>query len=92
MFVLVSRGDLSPQSDFAELRRYFYNGQSIASDAVQTPNFGQFVIVEAPDARLAEDLRDRLHSGLFGARLFNTKAEAEEEIKHWQEPEDDGMD
>lgn len=83
MFVLVSRRDLSPESDFAELRRYFYHGQTIASDAVQTPNFGQFVIVEAPDARLAQDLRDRLQTGLFGARLFDTKQDAEDEIKNW---------
>lgn len=83
MFVLVSQRDLSPQNDFAPLRRYLYNGQSIASNVVQTPNFGQFVIVEAPDARLAQDLCDRLHSGLFGAKLFNTKQEAEDEIKNW---------
>lgn len=83
MFVLVSRRDLSEQDDFAELRRYFYHAQTIASDVVQTPNFGQFVIVEAPDARLAQDLRDRLQSGLYGAKLFNTKQEAEDEIKNW---------
>lgn len=84
MFVLVSRRQIfHPESGFAELERYFYNGQTVASDVVQTPNFGQFVIVEAPDARLAQDLRDRLQTGLFGARLFDTKQDAEDEIKNW---------
>lgn len=83
MFVLVSQRDLSPQSDFAPLRRYFYDKQTIVSNVVQTPNFGQFIIVEAPDARLAQDLCDRLRTGLYGAKLFSTKQEAEDEIKNW---------
>jgi hypothetical protein len=84
MFVLVSRRQIfHPESGFAELQRYFYNGQTIASDVIVTPNYGQFVIVEAPDARLAQDLRDRLQTGLFGARLFATKVEAENELKNW---------
>ena len=83
MFVLVGRRDLRPQENFAELRRYFYAGQSIVSDLIQTEHYGQFVIVEAPDARRANDLSDRLSSGFFYAKLFDTKAEAEEEIKNW---------
>lgn len=84
MFVLVSRRQIfHPESGFAELKRYFYNGQTIASDVIVTPHYGQFVIVEAPDARLAQDLCDRLHSGLFGAKLFATKVEAENELSNW---------
>lgn len=84
MFVLVSRRQIfHPEHGFAELKRYFYSGQSIVSDVVITPHYGQFVIVEAPDARLAQDLQGRLQSGLFGAALFNTKEEAEEELKNW---------
>lgn len=84
MFVLVSRRQIfHPESGFAELKRYFYRDQAIVSDVIVTPNYGEFVIVEAPDARLAQDLRDRLQTGWFGARLFDTKAEAEDEIKNW---------
>lgn len=84
MFVLVSRKQIfHPESGFAELERYFYNGQTIASDLIQTPNYGQFVIIEAPDTRLAQDLQARLQTGLFGAKLFATKVEAENEAKNW---------
>lgn len=84
MFVLVSRRQIfHPESGFAELKRYFYRDQVIVSDVVLTPNYGQFVIVEAPDARLAQDLQSRLQTGLFGAKLFDTKVEAENELKNW---------
>jgi hypothetical protein len=84
MFVLVSRREIyHPETGFAELERYFYSGQTIVSDVVVTPNFGQFVIVEAPDARLAQDLQSRLQSGLFGAQIFETKVEAENELSNW---------
>lgn len=84
MFVLVSRKQIfHPESGFAELERYFYRDQAIVSDLIQTPNYGQFVIIEAPDTRLAQDLQARLHTGLFGAKLFTTKVEAENEAKNW---------
>lgn len=84
MVVLVSRRSLyHPVNGFAELRGYFSKGQTIVSDVIITPHYGQFVIVEAPDASLAQELCSRLHTDVFGATLFNTKAEAEAEINHW---------
>lgn len=86
MFVLVSRRSIyHPVNGFAELRGFFGKDQTIVSDVIVTPHYGQFVIVEAPDAGLAQDLCNRLHTDMFGTTLFSTKAEAEVELKHWND-------
>ena len=61
------------------VERYLYDGQSVVSEPVETMFGSQVVIVESPDAN-AQYVADRLQSGMFGARVFDTRTEAEAAI------------
>lgn len=60
-----------------EVEAYLYEGQrQVSTELVQTPWGSYAVIVESPDAN-AQYVADRLGSGMFGARVFDTLDEAE---------------
>lgn len=61
------------------VERYLYDGQSVVSEPVETMFGSQVVIVESPDDN-AQYVADRLQSGMFGSRVFDTRAEAEAAI------------
>ena len=61
------------------VERFLYDGQSVVSEPVETMFGSQVVIVESPDAN-AQYVADRLQSGMFGARVFDTRTEAEAAI------------
>lgn len=63
-----------------EIKAYLYGGQSIVSEPVQGM-FGSFVIVESAHGMSGKMFADRVASGLFGARQFETRAEAEAYIE-----------
>lgn len=65
------------------VERYLYDGQSVVSEPVETMFGSQVVIVESPDAN-AQYVADRLQSGMFGARVFDTRTEAEDYIRSEQ--------
>ena len=65
-----------------EVPAYLYEGQSIVAQPVET-RFSSVLIVDTGSAERyrAEYVRDRIASGMFGAVLFETLAEAEAYIK-----------
>ena len=65
------------------VERYLYDGQRVVSEPVETMFGSQVVIVESPDAN-AQYVADRLQSGMFGARVFDTRTEAEDYIRSEQ--------
>jgi hypothetical protein len=62
----------------AEVPAYLYSGQTVATEPV-TGIYGTFVIVDtgSADAYTANYVAGRLQSGMFGAKVFDTMAEAE---------------
>jgi len=69
-----------------EVPAYLYSGQSVAVQPVET-RFGSMCIVDtgSDDNYRATYLKERIGSGMFGAVLFETLAEAQayiEEAKH----------
>lgn len=55
---------------------YLYVGQTIITQPEDTGRGTEFVLIAAPDPKLAEDLSARLASGNMGSRVFETKEEA----------------
>ena len=66
-YVVAHRRDLNG------LERYLYRGQEILPGRAETM-FGEAAVIACE--RLTEDLVDRLRSGLFGARSFESLGEA----------------
>lgn len=65
-----------------EIERYLYGGQSIVSGPVDAyfgdlPSGSEVVLIESAHGPVGNMLADRLSSGLFGARKFETREEAE---------------
>lgn len=59
-----------------EVEAYLYTGQSVIAGPVQTGWGSYAVIVESPEAN-AQYVADRLGSGMFGARVFDTRQDAD---------------
>lgn len=55
---------------------YLYNGQTIMTQPERTHFDTEFVIISAPEPKMAQDLSDRLLSGNMGSRVFETRDEA----------------
>lgn len=64
-------------------RSYLYNGQEVIVDPAPT-FFGQYAVIEGNDAGIAQNLADRLASGLMGGRVCHTKAELEAYVAELQ--------
>lgn len=64
-----------------EVPAYLYAGQAIVSEPVVSI-YGAFVVVDTgtDDTYRSEYVRDRIQSGMFGATLFPTLAEAQDYI------------
>lgn len=65
-----------------EIQRYLYGGQTIVSEPVEAyfgdlPSGTEVVLIESAHGPVGNMLADRLASGLFGARKFETREEAE---------------
>ena len=62
-----------------EIPRYLYEGQSVAVQPVETRYGSSMLIVDTgtDDNYLSNYIAERLHSGMFGAVLFGTLAEAQ---------------
>lgn len=63
-----------------EVAAYLYGGQSIVSEPV-VGRFGTFVIVESAHGMSGKMFADRVASGMFGAKQFETLEEAEAYIE-----------
>lgn len=72
MFIAV-RGKAERMQEVAE---YLYKDQTVISEPV-TGVYGTFVVVDAgTDAYRAHYLAGRFQSGMFGAKVFETREEA----------------
>jgi len=79
MFVVVA----GKKYRMREIPAYLYSGQTVVSEPVETLFDTYMVIVDtgSDDAYRASYIRDRIASGMFGAVLFPSKAEAEQYIE-----------
>ena len=64
-----------------EVPAYLYGGQSIVSEAVETEFGSVMQVIESAHGLAGKMLADRLSSGLFGARQFETREEADAYIE-----------
>lgn len=65
-------------------RNYLYGNQEVVSGP--TPDkYGQMALIKCPDDYLADMLRDRLSSGMMGARTHDTLEDAETYMLEWQD-------
>jgi hypothetical protein len=79
MFIVVGG---KPES-LKSVPAYLYAGQSVITEEPIPTFFGAVVIVDtgSDDLYRAEYVRDRISSGLFGAKLFQTREEADAYIE-----------
>lgn len=68
-----------------EVPAYLYHGQHVVAQPVET-RFSSSLIVDtgSMDRRIADYLRDRIASGMFGAVVFDSLPEAEAYVKEQQ--------
>lgn len=76
MFI-VARGK---ESRMHEVQAYLYGGQAIVSEPVVSI-YGTFIIVESAHGMSGKMFADRIQSGMFGSKQFETREEAEAYIK-----------
>jgi len=77
MFVVV-RGKADRMHEVAA---YLYAGQTIVSEPVANEFGSMMLIVESAHGLAGRMLADRLGSGMFGAKEFETRTEAEDWIE-----------
>lgn len=77
-FVFVSDG--VGRLEAKGFRRYLYGEQAVVVEITPT-EFGEAAIISSEDSTLAENLRDRYSSGMFGSCIFETLEEAEAFLK-----------
>lgn len=63
-----------------EVDRYLYAGQTIVSGVIET-RYGSRLVVKSPHGLAGNMLADRLASGLFGARKFETREDVDAYIE-----------
>lgn len=71
-YIVVTGNDLERYG----FRRYLYSGQQVRGEVVKLATGGDMALITSEDDRLAQDLCDRLASGLMGARSFESIADA----------------
>lgn len=63
-------------------RRYLYNGQTVVQEPVQA-QLGQYAVIEGDNEQIAQNLADRLQSGLMGGRVCQTREDADDYIAEY---------